>query len=968
MEQANPAQQAAWHEVQVLLDEEIDRLPEMYREPFVLYYLANLGCADVGRRLGINESAVWNRLAEARKRLQTRLTRRGISLSVASGAIALAPGQTTASLPAGLAASAARAALASGNGAVATGVMSKQVAALVRGAATSLPVTKAKVWMAIVLGLSALGGTTAIVGCMLLMAMLAAGWLVPTSAEGIQEKVVVGQAPLAVQLTAEPVPADGPAISVGGVVLTPEGKPVEGAVVILHMKNNVYWMGLKHNHDVLARTTSNARGQFTFEKIAIPPRHDRYIRTLFAGEGGAELLAWADGKAIAWHEVRGLKNEKQIRLALAPEAKVEGTIRDKAGRPMPNVLLTVLGLTHAKENADLDFLTSDDNSLRLILSEASPEVTSNAQGEFTLHHLPPDYRVSVSLVGPELGWKNLVVDTGDDKQLTEVVYPRTKEAIPVMHSPLRIIVEPQRFVTIKIVDAAGQPIRDGAIAMCDDQRLSVGGGWVDGQGEARIRIPKPGRYELIYSADPLHPRLGASLTVDIKDGTDTPVFQMRLPSSKWLPGRVVDADTGKPIVGAYVCYELTGNPAAKAIWSQAVSDAKGEFRIPAAVGQGNLGFVHPVFGYFPPIHGNQPDLSMAPPRMVIDVPQAGDPKQVVLSLGRGLGVRGTVRDSGGKPVAGAVVEAIAENLNGGFYHGEQKAKTNFDGRFELSGLSPYRKHMLVALGTAGWAKMALDGSQKQWTDRAIWKDMDFRLKQGGVVVTGRVLHDGKPRASVVMKLMHTLGKALPEGRGPGGGPDTSSDPNGYFLGGEVKTDSDGRYRIGGLQSEERFLFEIQDPEGMTDNNWHHQFPWASEAVPQGQADVELPDVNLVANNQSLRGVVVDPKGKTLARINVSASLVGGGTIIRGLRNSPPWRDGPPTSVKTDDQGRFDLRGLPDLPLELTAYKQNASGEIKHETTIRPKLNQQDVRIVLDPSLNEEIENLDAPKKSPAGKK
>lgn len=158
MEPDSPVNQASWKEVQLVLDQEIDRLPEKYREPFVLCHLQNLSGAQVARRLGIKEGTVWTRLAEARKRLQARLTRRGITLSATVGAIAIGAGQSNASLPAGLAATAASAAMAWKAGAVPAGIVSEKVATLVRRATVTLLVTKAKLGTVLVLGLGTIVG------------------------------------------------------------------------------------------------------------------------------------------------------------------------------------------------------------------------------------------------------------------------------------------------------------------------------------------------------------------------------------------------------------------------------------------------------------------------------------------------------------------------------------------------------------------------------------------------------------------------------------------------------------------------------------------------------------------------------------------------------------------------------------------------------------------------------------------
>jgi RNA polymerase sigma factor (sigma-70 family) len=100
-----------WREIRPVLDEEVNRLPEKYRQAFVLCYLDERTTEQAAAQLGCPLGTVLSRLARARERLRARLTRRGLALSAAALAAALGSQAATVAVRAELANAAVQAGL-----------------------------------------------------------------------------------------------------------------------------------------------------------------------------------------------------------------------------------------------------------------------------------------------------------------------------------------------------------------------------------------------------------------------------------------------------------------------------------------------------------------------------------------------------------------------------------------------------------------------------------------------------------------------------------------------------------------------------------------------------------------------------------------------------------------------------------------------------------------------------------------
>jgi RNA polymerase sigma factor (sigma-70 family) len=153
---ARPESEAVPRELWQVLDEELNRLPEKYRRPFVLCYLQGRTNDEAGRELNCTRGTVATRLAFARRRLRSSLARRGIALS--AGALLAAWPHASQAAPGKLVAATLRAAVVFTAGGTAA-AFSPQVIHLARGVMKAMFLTRLKgtVAMGLALVLLAIG-------------------------------------------------------------------------------------------------------------------------------------------------------------------------------------------------------------------------------------------------------------------------------------------------------------------------------------------------------------------------------------------------------------------------------------------------------------------------------------------------------------------------------------------------------------------------------------------------------------------------------------------------------------------------------------------------------------------------------------------------------------------------------------------------------------------------------------------
>src|SRR5262245_47771105 len=133
-----------WADVQLVLHEELNRLPDKYRAPLLLCYLQGKTRDEAANQLGWSLGVCRGLLDRGRALLRDRLLRRGLTLSTTLLAVGVAEAGQAPAVPAALLSSTIAAAHGAAQTAAAGGLISAHVAALTQGVIQAMFVTKLK--------------------------------------------------------------------------------------------------------------------------------------------------------------------------------------------------------------------------------------------------------------------------------------------------------------------------------------------------------------------------------------------------------------------------------------------------------------------------------------------------------------------------------------------------------------------------------------------------------------------------------------------------------------------------------------------------------------------------------------------------------------------------------------------------------------------------------------------------------
>ncbi len=472
-----------------------------------------------------------------------------------------------------------------------------------------------------------------------------------------------------------------------GVVVDEAGKPIAAAAVsvalaLIGREEDRRYLSVWEAPEVLNTKTDNG-GRFVFAQMPAEATFEFFVRK----PGWATVWTLKDSYGYREGKCQFAAGQAGIKLTLSPEAKIMGTVVEKAtGQPVAGIQVS------AKPEQDAHPTTAEP-------------VASAPNGSFSIGDLPGgSYSVQLAPQEPA-AWvaEPVRVSLPAGAAKSDVTLQLTKGGV------LEVLVKE---------GAGGKPVEKATVNVRDPVRDQYLGGQTNAAGLAQIRV-LPGPYEIWGAYKPGYSQQRQQQPVEIKDG-ETKRIEYTLAPSPRVAGVVRDG-AGNPLSGVRLAI-LPHNSR-----DEKTTDSDGKFEMswdPGSWGPGGTTFV----------------LVARDTTRNLGAIEELDEQMGTLDvrLQPGLVLAGKVLNHEGKPLADARLRVVLRVSNWGAFLGqEQEEKTAQDGTFEIKAIPPQRQYIITALAEGyGKHEVRVDALEAKDNRMALG---EFKLLLADLTLSGVVV-------------------------------------------------------------------------------------------------------------------------------------------------------------------------------------------------------------------------------------